>query len=418
MVVVLAGTIALLPGARAGAETFKVNTRADHALGACNSSDCTLREAVRAANEADGSDLIKLKGADKPYRLTRSGDEEDQAKKGDLDLGNEPLEIKGASPSRTVIEQTERDRVIDVPGTDAAVVHLARLTITGGRSADGPGGGIHSSGLLFLDRVTLRGNESEFSGGGVSIDNGGSFTDTGQLTMSRSTVKGNTARLGGGGINLNAVGLDTRISGSTVAANRASSGGGIAYSGTGQATVINSTLTANKAILPDIANPLSTGGALSAYGDVTVVSTTITRNRAPAEAVPGEERAASLYANVGDTIALENSIVADRRGDAPHCNGEIESHGHNLGDDPADTCTLEESSDQPDANPGLQGLDANGGPTSTHALAAGSDAIDAAACDPGLIPTVVATDQRGFLRPTTGEECDVGAFERGASPNG
>lgn len=418
MVGALAGTIALLPAASAGADTFRVNTRADHAPGSCTQSDCTLREAVRAANAEAGGDLIKLKGARKPYRLTRSGDEEDQAKKGDLDLGNEPLEIKGASASRSVIEQTERDRVIDVPGTDAAVVHLARLTITGGRAADGPAGGIHSSGLLFLDRVTVRGNESEFSGGGVGIDNGGSFTDTGQLTMSRSTVKGNSARLGGGGVNLNDVGLDVRIAGSTIAGNRASSGGGIAFSGTAEATVINSTITANKAVLPDIANPLSTGGALSAYGDVTVVSSTITRNRAPAEAVPGEERAASLYANVGDTIALENSIVADRRGDAPNCDGEIESHGHNLADDPADTCTLEEPSDQPDANPGLKGLAANGGPTSTHALAAGSDAIDAAACDPGLITTVVATDQRGFLRPTTGEDCDVGAFERGASPNG
>ena len=287
MVVALAGAMALLPAASAGAETFRVNTRTDHAPGACTQADCTLREAVRAANSAAGGDLIKLKGARKPYRLTRRGDEEDQAKKGDLDLGNEPLEIKGASASRSVIEQTERDRVIDVPGNSAAIVHLARLTITGGRAADGPGAGIHSRGLLFLDRVTVRGNESEFSGGGVGIDDTGPFTDTGQLTMSRSTVKGNSARLGGGGVNLNDVGLDVRIAGSTIAGNRASSGGGIAFSGTADATVINSTITANKAVLPDLANPLSTGGALSAYGDVTVVYSTITRNRAPAPADPG-----------------------------------------------------------------------------------------------------------------------------------
>jgi len=53
------------------------------------------------------------------------------------------------------------------------------------------------------------------------------------------------------------------------------------------------------------------------------------------------------------------------------------------------------------------GLAANGGPTQTHALLAGSPAIDAGSpdCPPPFF------DQRGIVRPQ-GAACDIGAFER------
>jgi hypothetical protein len=57
------------------------------------------------------------------------------------------------------------------------------------------------------------------------------------------------------------------------------------------------------------------------------------------------------------------------------------------------------------ADAGLGPLADNGGPTLTHALLAGSPAIDAA--DDGICP---ATDQRGVTRPQ-GAACDVGAYE-------
>jgi hypothetical protein len=50
-------------------------------------------------------------------------------------------------------------------------------------------------------------------------------------------------------------------------------------------------------------------------------------------------------------------------------------------------------------------LAGNGGPTQTHALLAGSPAIDAA--DDGSAP---ATDQRGVARPQ-GQHADIGAYE-------
>jgi uncharacterized Zn-binding protein involved in type VI secretion len=52
---------------------------------------------------------------------------------------------------------------------------------------------------------------------------------------------------------------------------------------------------------------------------------------------------------------------------------------------------------------GLGGLADNGGPTFTHALLAGSPAINAG--DPAACP---ATDQRGTARTAT---CDIGSYE-------
>ena len=57
-------------------------------------------------------------------------------------------------------------------------------------------------------------------------------------------------------------------------------------------------------------------------------------------------------------------------------------------------------------------LAANGGATMTHALVAGSPALD-------VVPTsdCAATDQRGVSRPQ-GLACDIGAFERVPPPPG
>ena len=57
-------------------------------------------------------------------------------------------------------------------------------------------------------------------------------------------------------------------------------------------------------------------------------------------------------------------------------------------------------------------LQNNGGPTLTHALLPGSEAIDStypSGCG-DQIGAPLTTDQRGFSRPV-GAACDVGAFE-------
>lgn len=122
------GLLVLSPGA--AAKTYEVTTTADHSPADCTEADCTLREAVRAANAHGGPDEIALPGSRKPYRLTRAGLGEDQAKRGDLDI-REAVEIRGASPRKAVIKQTEGDRVFEVPGATDGYVTLKKLTVTG-----------------------------------------------------------------------------------------------------------------------------------------------------------------------------------------------------------------------------------------------------------------------------------------------
>jgi hypothetical protein len=86
------------------------------------------------------------------------------------------------------------------------------------------------------------------------------------------------------------------------------------------------------------------------------------------------------------------------------------SNGYNI-ESPGDTCGFDQEGDQVDVSADdlkLGELADNDGPTMTHALGAGSVAIDVipdAACE-------VDKDQRGKSRPAGAEsKCDVGSVE-------
>ena len=123
---------------------------------------------------------------------------------------------------------------------------------------------------------------------------------------------------------------------------------------------------------------------------------------------PDAQAFVGTFTDASATLNLQNTIVANN-GDfgcflAPFGAGAVvlNSLGNNVFTD--GTC-FPIASDQIVADAGLGSLADNGGPTLTHALLAGSPAIDAA--DDGVCP---ATDQRGVPRPQ-GAACDVGAFE-------
>jgi len=93
--------------------------------------------------------------------------------------------------------------------------------------------------------------------------------------------------------------------------------------------------------------------------------------------------------------------------------GTITSHGYNLSSDNGGGYLIG-LGDQINTDPVLGPLQDNGGPTFTHALLAGSPAIDAG--DPNFAPPPFY-DQRGpgFVRVVNGR-IDVGSFEIQSAP--
>jgi hypothetical protein len=114
----------------------------------------------------------------------------------------------------------------------------------------------------------------------------------------------------------------------------------------------------------------------------------------------------NLGIQIGDgSYTLGNTIVANNMPN--DCFGtDITSNGYNLIEDAAG-CTFagDTTGNIIGLDPILGPLQDNGGPTQTHALLAGSPAIDAV-----LDNNCPSADQRGVSRPQ-GPYCDIGAFE-------
>ena len=187
----------------------------------------------------------------------------------------------------------------------------------------------------------------------------------------------------------------TLVTDSTLTGNAVTgifSGGALAADLGSVSVIRNSTLSGNASE--------AFGGAIIAGTPMTVSNTTIVGNSA----------GLAGGAITGDGIALRNTIVAGNTAPAdPNCTGPVLSLGHNL--ESGTDCGFVAAGDLAGVDPLLGPLQNNGGFTPTHALLAGSPAIDAG--DPTDCP---ARDQRGFVRPADGDGtgaavCDIGAVE-------
>lgn len=165
----------------ASATTFKVTVQDDPAPDGCTQQHCSLREAVLAANEADGPDVIKLPVGG--FQLhNSSGDDDDAAAVDDLDI-TEGVTIDGAGMGRTVVKGTPGVRAFHVV-SDVTGVTLTDLTVTDGDQLGMEGTAIRNEGGLGLERVEVTDN------GDFAIANRG-----GDLTVDNSRITGNGAGL-------------------------------------------------------------------------------------------------------------------------------------------------------------------------------------------------------------------------------
>ena len=394
----------------AAVKKYHVNTRSDHKPGTCTKNDCTLREAVIAANNpVFGGGKVVVPAAGKPYKLTRAGGNEDAAKSGDLDITDpNGVVVSGAGAKKTVIKQTKKDRIFDIPPDLTFPVSFEGVTLSGGNAGNDSGGGIRSMSNVTVFESVVRDNRAA-DGGGIAVEG-----SDGRLNLIVSTVRGNRAKLHGGGIEI--VDGDDNSHGilsSTIAANRAPQGGGIyALLGSEDFGLVTSTVTHNLSLGADPPGVLVGGGGLyfestlSGPGIVKIGQSTIASNEGSGLA-PTSARAANIYTE--KTVQVENTLVALDLGGAPNCQGTFDSQGHNL--DGGTTCGLDQGTDDENATAGLKELADNGGLTQTRALKGTSDAIDEGTCPGTLIQRGV--DQRGEGRPSV---CDIGAFERDPLP--
>jgi CSLREA domain-containing protein len=338
-------------------------TRGDDRNEVCLSGvDCSLREAVKAANASPADDVINFLPGLTTITLL---DQIVVENAGTLTIsgpGAKVLTIRGVLPDPLPDGLYLGHRLFY---TDNAVVTIADATLTGG--------------LLF---------------GGLGGSGGGIFVNGGTLALERVHVTGNTTGLDGGGIYYNG-GTNHLITDSTISDNTAREGRGGGFYMTGGATLYAANTTiSNNAVRIGYIN--ATGGAF--VGSPTLRNVTITRN--------GSRNGSPIIG----TPDMRNTIVFNNHTPGPY-NYACEMQGDQVIEtnligncDPALT---------------LGPLQDNGGPTPTHALLPGSLAIDAGSNDFAFNPfnnLLLLTDQRGYPRFADGDGdgnaiVDIGAFE-------
>jgi CSLREA domain-containing protein len=193
-----ATAVPALPAA-AASMTFTVTKTADTADGTCN-ADCSLREAITAANANPGHDTIVLPAG--TYGLSIAGTGEDANATGDLDITDSVI-IKGAGSGSTIIDGNDVDRVLDI--ADKIDVGLVGLRITDGLVVSDYGAGIQvgEGGHLALSGVRVDNNRIDNNGNygaGIFLDDGATLEATASRIDSNGALDPNTEYVYGGGI--------------------------------------------------------------------------------------------------------------------------------------------------------------------------------------------------------------------------
>ncbi|HVS81721.1 MAG TPA: LamG-like jellyroll fold domain-containing protein [Pyrinomonadaceae bacterium] len=348
----------------------------------CLPGDCSLREAINAANADPDTNTItfaipiatdpgcNLGAGSCTITLGVGGGV------GELSITNN-VNINGTGANVLTVSGNNASSVFNI----SAAVNLTGLTISNGLAVNG-GGILNNGGTVNVINCTLSGDSATDTGGGI-------YTKLGTLNVTNSTISGNPVNNGGGGI----------------------------YTLSGTVNITNSTISGNSAT-----NAGQGGGIYANSGTLTLTNATVSSN---SSGVGG-----GIF-NGSASINLRNTIVAGNNPPFPasgaDVNGSFTSQGHNLigiGDgstgftnDPtcSSLCDKVGTLAAP-ADPKLGALQNYGGPTKTQALLFGSPAIDAGddcvlttdGCSDGQ--PGVTTDQRGVARPQ-GSHVDIGAFE-------
>lgn len=229
-------TALLLAIAEAGAATYTVTRFDDPAPGSCLINDCSLREAVNAANARAGSDRIVL--AEGSYQLSRADSTPDEfdANAGAL-LVSESVEIIGISRAKTRVRWSllagrAADRIFAVSRNDLGVrLGLAQLTVSNGSASQGGCFYMSSTNGNYRHTLALRAATVEYCR--ADLSGGAAYLANTDVSLESSYVRDNLASYDGGAFYLlGPTVVDARAS--TIESNQADrDGGAVAIYGNG-----------------------------------------------------------------------------------------------------------------------------------------------------------------------------------------
>lgn len=281
------------------------------------------------------------------------------------------------------------------------LMEMNNSTLTGNSTInfDVGGGIVNSGGRITINTSIISGNSAGLSGGGI-------LNDRGTLSLINSTLNGNSAYIAGGIGN----GGIAMVSNSTVSDNSSFYGGGITNNGT--LKVINSTISSNSGY--------EFGGGILNNGMLMVMNSTLTKN------FTGNFDEGGGIWNSG-TVNLIRSLIS---GNSSPSGAEVFNEGI-INANNFNVIGYDGSPRSVGFAPGMKDivpfgalntvldvvLADNGGSTLTHALVAGSEAIDLIRNGDCSDVPIDGLDQRGFPRNLNGNgslsnnECDAGAFE-------
>jgi CSLREA domain-containing protein len=452
--------------------TFTVTTATDHDDNACSDADCTLREAINAANANSDANTIAFAAN---YTITLGSQ---------LPAVTTSITINGNGAANSIVQASDCNpvtlpsnctpatyRVFEVSATGDLT--LNDLTVQNGTcsglcaTSGSRGGGVYNAGTMTISNADIRQNSANNNGGGMynalgsnatltnvtfsanlgagAYGGGGMANNGSNPILTNVTFSGNSAGgttydgLGGGMFNYGSSPQLTNVTFSQNSTNTYGYGGGMYNDNNSSPTLTNVTFSGNTAglgggmfnsnsspalteVLFSANNSLKGGGMYNENNSSpTLTNVTISGNTAASQGggmynnsnptlinvtFSGNSASDGGGINNGSGVpTLTNTIIANSLSGGD-CSGTLNAaSAYNLIEGNSCGLTNGANGNIVGKDPMLDILADNGGFTQTHALLAGSPAINA-----GTITGCPSTDQRGGKRPQ-GATCDIGAYE-------